>query len=75
MPSNKTRNTLTLQWELLRLLPNLGAGKTAKEILDALPEAGFAVSKRQVERDLLDLQEVCGPSAMRHHSRWLASFI
>lgn len=60
MPSNKTRNTLARQWELLKLLPTRGTGKSAKEIADALAEAGFSVSKRQVERDLIDLQEVFG---------------
>ena len=74
MPSNKTRNTLARQWELLKLLPTRGAGKTAKEIADALAEAGFAVSKRQVERDLLDLQEVfgleCNDASIPYGWRW-----
>ncbi len=77
MPSNKTRNTLARQWELLKLLPTRGAGKTAKEIADALAEAGFAVSKRQVERDLLDLQEVfgleCNDSSIPYGWRWGSS--
>lgn len=77
MPSNKTRNTLARQWELLKLLPTRGAGKTAKEIADALAEAGFAVSKRQVERDLLDLQEVfgleCNDSSIPYGWRWGAA--
>lgn len=60
MPSNKTRNTLARQWELLKQLPTRGKGKSAKQIAEALAEAGFAVSKRQVERDLIDLQEVFG---------------
>lgn len=74
MPSNKTRNTLARQWELLKLLPTRGAGKTAKEISEALAEAGFAVSKRQVERDLLDLQEVfgleCNDASIPYGWRW-----
>lgn len=77
MPSNKTRNTLARQWELLKLLPTRGAGKTAKEIADALAEAGFAVSKRQVERDLLDLQEVfglqCNDASIPYGWRWGAA--
>jgi len=77
MPSNKTRNTLARQWELLKLLPTRGSGKTAKEIADALAEAGFAVSKRQVERDLLDLQEVfgleCNDSSIPYGWRWGAA--
>lgn len=74
MPSNKTRNTLARQWELLKLLPTRGSGKTAKEIADALAEAGFAVSKRQVERDLIDLQEVfglqCNDASIPYGWRW-----
>ena len=57
MPANKTRNTLARQWELLKLLPTRGPGKTAKELAEALNEAGFAVSKRQVERDLGELYD------------------
>lgn len=74
MPSNKKRNTLARQWELLKLLPARGSGKTAKEIADALAEAGFAVSKRQVERDLIDLQEVfglqCNDASIPYGWRW-----
>ena len=74
MPSNKTRNTLARQWELLKLLPTRGSGKSSKEIADALAEAGFSVSKRQVERDLLDLQEVfgleCNDSSIPYGWRW-----
>ena len=77
MPSNKTRNTLARQWELLKLLPTRGSGKSAKEIADALAEAGFSVSKRQVERDLLDLQEVfgleCNDSSIPYGWRWGAA--
>lgn len=77
MPSNKTRNTLARQWELLKLLPTRGSGKTAKEIAEALAEAGFAVSKRQVERDLLDLQEVfglqCNDASIPYGWRWGAA--
>ena len=29
MPSNTTRNTILRQWELLKLLPSRGPGKTA----------------------------------------------
>lgn len=77
MPSNKTRNTLARQWELLKLLPTRGSGKSAKEIADALAEAGFAVSKRQVERDLIDLQEVfgleCNDVSIPYGWRWGAA--
>ena len=77
MPSNKTRNTLARQWELLKLLPTRGSGKSAKEIADALADAGFVVSKRQVERDLIDLQEVfgleCNDASIPYGWRWGSS--
>ena len=55
MPSNTTRNTIQRQWELLKLLPSRGPGKTATVLAGELQEAGFKVSKRQVERDLGEL--------------------
>lgn len=55
MPSDTTRNTLIRQWELLKLLPKRGAGKTAKDLATKLNDAGFKVSKRQIERDLATL--------------------
>lgn len=55
MPSDTTRNTLVRQWELLKLLPKRGTGKTAKDLAIALNDAGFKVSKRQIERDLSTL--------------------
>ncbi len=57
MPKNKTRSALSRQWELLKLLPNKGRGKTVREFVELLNERGFNVGKRQVERDLLSLLE------------------
>ena len=74
MPSNKTRNSLARQWELLKLLPTRTEGKTAKELALGLIEAGYEISKRQVERDLLDLQEFfgleCDDDQMPYKWRW-----
>lgn len=58
MPARTTRRTLSRQWELLKLLPSRGVGKTAAELAHALNVQGFVVSKRQTERDLWDLYEV-----------------
>lgn len=58
MPAQTTRRTLSRQWQLLRLLPSRGVGKTAAELTRELNAQGFAVSKRQIERDLWDLYEV-----------------
>ncbi len=58
MPAQTTRRTLARQWELLKLLPPRGVGKTATELTRELNAQGFAVSKRQTERDLWELYEV-----------------
>jgi len=75
MPHASTRHTLSRQWELLKLLPGRGAGKTAKELAEALNDAGFRVSKRQVERDLGDLMESfpidCNNASSPYGWRWV----
>lgn len=58
MSANRTRNTLTRQWELLKLMPSRPPGATARDLTGQLNEEGFAVSKRQVERDLNELAAV-----------------
>ena len=60
MPAKQTRHTLVRQWALLQLLPTRGPGKTAKELTDALNNDGYNISKRQVERDLLELYDAFG---------------
>lgn len=57
MPAQTTRQTLARQWELLKLLPSRGVGRTAGELTQDLNALGFKVSKRQVERDLWQLYE------------------
>lgn len=76
MPSNKTRNALSRQWELLKILPSRTIGKTAKELVGELDGAGYIISKRQVERDLIDLQEIFGLECDDDHLpyRWRWSF-
>jgi len=74
MPSNKSRNTLARQWELLKLLPTRGAGMTASEIVTALNDQGFPIDKRQVERDLKTLSEIfplyCNDAGTPYGWRW-----
>ena len=74
MPSAATRHTVIRQWELLKLLPSRGAGRTARELAAALNESGFRVSKRQVERDLGDLMESfpvdCNNASAPYGWRW-----
>lgn len=77
MPSKKIRNTLARQWELLKILPTHGSGKSSRELTDALVDQGFIVSKRQVERDLSDLQEIlgieCNDDSIPYRWRWSSS--
>lgn len=58
MPANKSRDTLSRQWELLKLLPTSGSGETVSALQRRLADAGFATTKRTVERDLVDLSSV-----------------
>jgi predicted DNA-binding transcriptional regulator YafY len=58
MPRNDKKSVLLRQWELLKLLPSRGPGATASALTEALNEAGYNISKRQVERDLNELMEV-----------------
>lgn len=57
MPSNNKPSVIRRQWELLKLLPGAGTGKSAIELTKLLNDAGYGISKRQVERDLNDLRD------------------
>ncbi len=76
MPRAAKQATLSRQWELLRLLPKIGSGKSTSELRQMLSERGFEVTKRTVERDLLDLQEIfpldCNDAGQPYGWRWLA---
>ena len=77
MPQDKTRNTISRQWELLRLLPGRGPGRTASELVGSLADAGFPVSKRTVERDLQDLSALfplcCNDKARPYGWYWMTN--
>lgn len=51
---------LARQWELLSLIPSKGPGITAFELTERLGSLGFNVSKRTVERDLIELSRLFG---------------
>ena len=74
------RNTLSRQWEILRLLPSFGVGMTASELVKRLTSLGFNVSKRTVERDLNELSRqfplLCNDKSRPYGWRWMdnASF-
>lgn len=74
MPAHTTRDTLARQWELLKCLPSQGSGISAREAADRLDGTGFAVSKRQVERDLNELSRVfplyCNDKSTPYGWRW-----
>ena len=69
-----TKGALARQWELLRNLPRRGTGRTTKELTDVLVAAGFNVSKRQVERDLSELNSIfplhCNDRSRPYGWRW-----
>lgn len=75
MSSAKSHVTLSRQWELLNILPNRGAGKTASELHNMLNHNGFEVTKRTIERDLNDLSIVfpisCDDTKGTHLWRWM----
>lgn len=58
MPNTSMRSTLSRQWELLKSLPDRSPGVSALELSQRLAEAGFKVSKRTVERDLVELSQL-----------------
>lgn len=55
MPLATSRNTISRQWELMKLLPSRPPGLSASALQQALTDAGYQTSKRTVERDLVDL--------------------
>lgn len=55
MPSVKAHSTVSRQWELLRQLPSKSPGTTTAELATRLHSAGYKISRRTIERDLIDL--------------------
>jgi len=76
MPRNDKKSVLLRQIELLKLLPTRGASKTATQLTRALNDAGFNITKRQVERDLNELMEAFtldrNDSSIPHGWKWVA---
>lgn len=75
MPANTKQSAMLRLWEMLRLLPSRGTGKTANELTKALKDAGFNITKRQVERDLKELREVfpldCNDRSQPYGWKWV----
>ena len=55
MPSAKAQSTVSRQWELLRQLPSRSPGITTAELATRLHLSGYKISRRTIERDLIDL--------------------
>lgn len=75
MPKATHHHALARQWELLRYLPTRAPGITANELADRLQNTGFVVSKRTVERDLIELSTlfgiVCNDKGMPYGWYWM----
>ena len=75
MPAQTSRLTITRQWDLLKLLPIIGTGYTSKQLCESLNNKGYTVSKRQVERDLVELETIfpidCNKAGIPFGWRWI----
>lgn len=75
MPRSSNHLALARQWEMLKRLPNRAPGITAAEMTAWLADQGYKVTKRTVERDLIDLSHVfgicCNDASMPYGWHWL----
>jgi predicted DNA-binding transcriptional regulator YafY len=75
MPKSSLQLALARQWELLKKLPPRGPGLTASQITAWLKEQGYLVSKRTVERDLIELSAtfgiVCNDKSRPYGWHWM----
>jgi predicted DNA-binding transcriptional regulator YafY len=58
LPQISSRDTISRQWELLHKLPTKGPGITSGELLEKMRDTGYRITKRTVERDLIELSRV-----------------
>lgn len=74
LPNTSTRNTLTRQWEMLRQIPAKAPGITSRQLQSRLKDAGYPVSKRTIERDLIELSIIfpltCDEESMPFNWFW-----
>src|SRR5665213_102336 len=75
MPKSSLQLALARQWEMLKKLPNRSPGLTASQITGWLKEQGYPVSKRTVERDLIELSAsfgiVCNDRSVPYGWHWM----
>jgi len=55
MPKAKHQDAMKRQWEILRMLPGKAPGITTSEIINELEVVDIYVTKRTIERDLVEL--------------------
>lgn len=60
MPKSSNHLALARQWEMLKRIASRAPGITARELAEQLSDNGFPVTKRTVERDLVDLSSQFG---------------
>lgn len=58
MPSAKTHTAVSRQWDLLKLLPRKTTGINVADLHQRLKDAGYDMTRRTIERDLVDLSSV-----------------
>lgn len=56
MPSNATQSIIRRHWDILLLMPTRAPGVTIAELLEKLQGFGYKISKRTLERDLIELE-------------------
>jgi predicted DNA-binding transcriptional regulator YafY len=75
VPKSSLRLALARQWEMLKKLPASGPGLTASQIKSWLTDQSYRVSKRTVERDLIDLSMsfgiVCNDKSIPYGWHWM----
>jgi predicted DNA-binding transcriptional regulator YafY len=76
MPKAAVHHALSRQWELLKALPTREPGLSAAQLTQRLRDAGFAATKRTVERDLAELERLfplrCDDRAEPYGWHWLS---
>ena len=75
MPKATHYDAIARLIEVMKHLPSKGVGVTAREITDRLEKEGHKVSKRTVERDLIELSRhfplTCNDKAYPYGWRWM----
>lgn len=75
MPKASHHQAVARQWEILKRLPSRSPGITARQLADVLAQHGFVITKRTVERDLMELSSlfplVCNDKGTPYGWHWM----